>query len=192
MAVLRSLEQVWRARFRSAPVTDATSSPTQFGGRTTLNSGSPTVVVSTFAVQSDSMILAFEEGNVNYGILFGQFTIASENTGSTSLFGTVSNAAITASSQIFLQPKITRQSSGMGTAIMVASQGAGSFDATFATLVTPHTNSTLVNYFVSPMDGIPSPIEVKSISHGNFFTLGRADGRGVARNTTVLWHIISQ
>ena len=44
-------------------------------------------------------------------------------------------------------------------------------------------------YLVTPADGIPAAIEVKTITDGSYFTLGRADGRGVARNETILWQI---
>lgn len=38
--------------------------------------------------------------------------------------------------------------------------------------------------------GFAKPPEVKSISPGNFFTVGWADGNAVARNTTIMWTII--
>lgn len=78
----------------------------QFAGRTTLNSGSATVVVSTNNVTSDSLIFFSMEGNANLS---------------------------------------------SGTAIR--------------------------------------PTEVKTISDGNYFTIGTQDGIGIARDTVLMWEI---
>lgn len=39
--------------------------------------------------------------------------------------------------------------------------------------------------------GVSKPIEVRSISDGNFFTLGWADGVGTPRTTDILWNIVN-
>ena len=42
---------------------------------------------------------------------------------------------------------------------------------------------------VNQSSGVAAPMEVKSISDQNFFTLGTADGTAVVRNTTIMWQI---
>lgn len=38
--------------------------------------------------------------------------------------------------------------------------------------------------------GVSRSIEVKTISPGNFFTLGWSDGNAIARDTTIMWMIV--
>lgn len=45
------------------PATNVNSAPNQWAGRTSLSSGSATVIVSTYAVGSDSLIFATLEAN---------------------------------------------------------------------------------------------------------------------------------
>lgn len=99
--------RLWEKGLLKKPMqVKANSGPYQFAGRTTLNSGSATVTVSTAAVEADSIIVATVEA-----------------------------------------------------ATSVSSGGA-------------------------------KPIEVKSISAGNFFTLGTADGVALARQTTIMWTLL--
>ena len=168
-------------------MTSVQSGPQQFAGRTTLNSGSATITVSTFAVMSDSLIHLGLEGNDNLNIIAGTFTV-----GSAELTATVSNAAIAADSLVFMQPRgVIAQNSGQGVPLEIHSLAAGWFGAHWSTQVSADVaeRETTVMYMVTPADGLPSDIEVKTISDQNFFTLGRSDGRAAARDATVLWQI---
>jgi len=60
-----TLEQLWRPIFRGPLQTKTNSQAGQWAGRTTLNSGSVTVVISTTNVNSDSLILTGLVGNAN-------------------------------------------------------------------------------------------------------------------------------
>jgi len=175
------------ALLRGPNLIETQSGPQQFAGRTTLNSGSATITVSTFAVQSDSLIHIGKEGNANLDIFAGTFTI-----GSAELTGTVSETGIAADSLVFLQPRgVIAQNSGQGVPLEIHSLAAGWFGAHWATQVSADVaeRETTVMYTAYPADGTPSPIEVKTISDGNFFTLGRADGRAAARDEILLWQI---
>lgn len=56
--------EVLRRAFLTGPMlTRASSGPNQFAGRTTLNSGSATVTVSSTVVKSDSIIMLAVEAN---------------------------------------------------------------------------------------------------------------------------------
>lgn len=168
-------------------ITSVQSSPKQFAGRTTLNSGSATITVSTFAVLSDSLIHLGMEGNANLNIIAGTFNI-----GSAELTATVSDAAIAADSLVFLQPRgVIVQNSGQGVPLEIHSLAAGWFGAHWSTQVSADVaeRETTVMYMAYPVDGPVAEIEVKTISDKNFFTLGRSDGRAAARDTDVLWQI---
>ena len=110
------MEQLFGARLRGVPSTEANSTPFQWAGRTTLNSGSATVPVSTTAVKSDSLVLFSTEGNANLGMLAGTISIASGD-----VTGTLSNAALAADSliQLTMVAGGTNQSSGVSTPIEV-------------------------------------------------------------------------
>ena len=59
----KPLELLFRPLLRGPAYTEANSGPSQFAGRTTLSSGSATVVISTSVVKSDSLIFAQPEAN---------------------------------------------------------------------------------------------------------------------------------
>mgnify|MGYP001618732442 FL=1 len=168
-------------------MTSVQSSPAQWAGRTTINSGSATVVVSTFAVKSDSLIDIAALGNANLGIIAGTLVVASAT-----LTGTVSNAAIAADSLVFLQDRsVAAQNSGNAFAFEVRSLAGGWFSAASPSQASADNamRETTIMYTVFPKDGPPGALEVKTITDSSNFTLGRIDGRGVARDTTILWQI---
>lgn len=102
----RTAEQIYRGMMRGPLTTKASSSSNQWAGRTTIESGSATITVSTTIVDSDSLILLGRQFNTN--VLSGQ----------------------------------------------------------------------------------SRALEVKSISPGNFFTLGTSDGVAIARDTAIMWLVI--
>ena len=168
-------------------MTSVESGPKQFAGRTTLNSGSATITVSTQAIQSDSLVHLGFEGNANHGIIAGTLVVASAT-----LAGTVSNAAIAADSLVFLQDRSpAAQNSGNAFAFEVRSLAGGWFSVASPSQASADNamRETTIMYSVFPADGPPAGLEVKTIVDGSYFTLGRADGRGVARDTVVLWQI---
>lgn len=59
------IEMFQRPFWKSAPLVRTNSHAAQYAGRTTLNSGSATVVVSTRAINSDSIISHSMLGNAN-------------------------------------------------------------------------------------------------------------------------------
>ncbi len=185
------LEALRRAWLTGPMFTRASSGPSQWAGRTTLNSGSATIVVSTFAVKSDSLIRFGIEGNAKLPILAGQVTITSGTS-----FATVSNAAFAADSlvQLTIEQAATgakiQQNSGFAQPVEVMSLGAGSMDVGFAVQsLNPRADDTVISYLAMPADGLPSAIEVRSISDSNYFILGRADGVAIARDSTIMWMI---
>ena len=180
-------ELLFHPTLKGPTMTSVQSGPRQFAGRTTLNSGSGTVTVSTQAIQSDSLVHFGFEGNANLGIIAGTLVVASAT-----LSGTVSNAAIAADSLVFLQDRsIAAQNSGNAFAFEVRSLAAGWFSVASPSQASADNamRATTIMYSVFPADGPPAALEVKTISAGSYFTLGRADGRGVARDTVVLWQI---
>ena len=180
-------ELLFGPTLKSPLMTSVQSGPAQWAGRTVLNSGSATVVVSTFAVKSDSLIDIAALGNANLGIIAGTLVVASAT-----LTGTVSNAAIAADSLVFLQDRsVAAQNLGNAFACEVRSLAAGWFSAASPTQASADNSmrQTTLMYAVFPADGPPGALEVKTITDSAYFTLGRADGRGVARDTTILWQI---
>lgn len=162
-----------------------------FMGRTTLNSGSATVTVSTALVGSLDLIFAGFEHHTNFKLAFGTAQI---NSGATSV--TVSKAAVSSDSLIFLSimPPITlntKQNSGVEQPVEVRSIRQGvSFMIANAAARTSRAAATRVHYMIMPANGLPSKIEVKSISPGNFFTLGRADNISHPRDEKVMWQLV--
>ncbi len=91
----RPLELLWRAFFRGPPFTLAASHQYQFAGRTTLSSGSATVVVSTSVVKSDSIILRTPESNTRQSSGVAQpIEVMSIADGSHFTFGTADGQAL--------------------------------------------------------------------------------------------------
>lgn len=183
-----TLQRIFGAQFMDPPsFKENAGAANQFGGRTTLSSGSATVTVSTALVNSDSVIFLSDEGNTAFGHLVGTSFVASGD-----VIATVSNAAIVADSLVFLTQiaSATNQTSGAEAFLEIKSLAAGSMGIGFAGGQNPRASRSYFNFMVTPSDGIPSPIEVRSISSGNFFTIGRSDNRGAARDTTVMWFLM--
>ena len=89
------LEQLFGPLFRGMPRTIATSAANQFAGRTTIDSGSATVTVSTNAVEADSIIsLALQIGVASLGIAV-PCVVKSINPGNHMILGWADNTAVT-------------------------------------------------------------------------------------------------
>lgn len=179
------LEQMRRAFLRGPLLTKANSASTQWAGRTTLQSGSATVVVSSTIVKSDSLIRLGYEGNANMGVAAGTATL---NSGSATVV--VSNARLASGSVVLLTGEFvtTAQLSGNAQPIDIKSQAAQNFTAGWADGQTRAFDQG-VHWLAVPADGPPMPIEVRTISDADYFTLGPSNGVAVARDTIVMWQI---
>ena len=168
-------------------MTSVDSGPTQFAGRTTINSGTATVTVSTRAVKSDSLIHLGFEGNANIPIIAGTANITSN-----AAAVTVSNAAVASDSLVIAQARQggVAQTSGVAArTIEVVSLASGWFSVGWQDGVGIANRQTTVGYVVYPADGPPAPLEVKTLVDGAYFVIGRQDGRAIARDTKILWQI---
>lgn len=89
-------EQLYRGLLRGPLRTQAGSKSNQWAGRTTLNSGSATVTVSTTAVDSNSIVLGFTEGAANLasGTAIRGIEVKSLSPGNFVTFGTADGQAI--------------------------------------------------------------------------------------------------
>ena len=80
--------------FRGPPVIKTQSGSNQFAGRIILNSGSLTVTVSTFVVNSDSLIFYNLEVNTDQTSPAAVVVVRSISSGNFFTFGTASGAAM--------------------------------------------------------------------------------------------------
>jgi len=80
-------EQIWRGQLRGPLKTKSSSNSNQWAGRTTIASGDATQVVSTSAINSDSIVLYGLEANTRQNSGFGnQIEVSSIVSGSYFLF----------------------------------------------------------------------------------------------------------
>lgn len=182
------IELLFGAMFRGPSFVDPRSSAKQFAGRSTINSGSATVVVSTAAVKSDSLLYIGLEGNASRKILSGVLNI---NSGSVA--ATLSNAAVANDSVVLLTARQNGVAQNSGTtyrSVVVQSLANGWFSAGYddGAAASP-ARLTPVQYVVYPAEGPPADVEVKTLADGAYFTLGYADGRATSRDQKVLWQI---
>jgi hypothetical protein len=84
----RGFEQWFRPFLRGPLATKTTSAPNQWAGRTTLSSGSNTVVISTRSVGSDSLILFTMQAATDQASGVGQgLEVKSVNPGNAFILG---------------------------------------------------------------------------------------------------------
>lgn len=177
------LEQLWRGLVRAPFRLKTNAQP--FWGRTVLSSGSTTVTVSTTAINSGDLVLAFSEGNAAILPISGETRLAS---GSATV--AVSNALLTTSSQIILQAiKFSvAQASGQGQVPEIISRNAQNFVIGWADGIAPAYGRDVTWIAYGP-NGPSMHVEVRSIADGSYFTLGRANNAVVERDTTIHWLI---
>lgn len=85
---MRGFEQLYRPFLRGPLATKTASTPSRWAGRTTLNSGSNTVVISTRSVGSDSLILFNMQAATDQGSGVGQgLEVKSINPGNAFILG---------------------------------------------------------------------------------------------------------
>jgi len=165
-------------------MTQANSSPDQFAGRTTLASGSATVTVSTRQVTSDAIInLGIETALPAAYTTRGQTSIVS---GAAS--ATASTTAIFSGQAVTLAVEnLTSQASGYGRGMRINSIVDG-VSMLFHTIDSIALIGTAVVHWTIPQ-AKHEGIKVNTISPGNFFTLGWADGAARPRDATVMWEL---
>ena len=106
-AAIPPLELHYVPWYRGPSFIDINSAATQFAGRTTLNSGSTTVVVSTTNVRSDSLVFLSMLGNAN--VASGQNRVTEVKTISDSGYftiGTQDGVAIARNTVIMWEVKL--------------------------------------------------------------------------------------
>lgn len=176
-------ELIRRGLLRGPLITMASSSPNQWAGRTTLSSGSATVTVSTFQVNSDSLItLGVEAALPAAYTTLGRTAIASGT-----ISGTASTTAIYSGDVVQLTWESPNAlTSGM--ALRVDSiVGGVSFAITAASSSAPVASGAVVMWRIEGKDF--AGLKVNTISDSSYFTLGWSDGRARPRDCTIMWEI---
>ncbi len=179
------LELVRRATLRGPMMTDITSSPNQWAGRTTISSGSATSTVSTFSVGSDSILnLAIQAALPAAYTTRGLISIAAG-----AATGTASTTAVYSGQAVLLSYlNATNAASGQANDFRVNSIVDGvSFAAVTGNGANVTSGPAVVSWQIP--EAVPQGIKVNSISSGNYFTLGWADGRARPVDTTVMWEV---
>ena len=179
------LEILHRALTKGPLITRTTSSPDQWAGRTTLSSGSATVTVSTYSVGSDSLIFAAVQAALPaaYATQGWASVVASAAT------ATISTTAVYSGQHIDLAlVSSMNQASGVARSFRVDSVVGG---VSFAIVTLDGQNVTSGPYNINwhIPQAVPQGIKVNTISPGNFFTFGWADGQSRPVDSTVLWEL---
>lgn len=182
------LEILNRALLRGPLLTNISSGPNQWAGRTTIASGSATQVVSTFAVNSDSLLnLAVQAALPTAYITRGTQTF----TNSAAISNTVSTSAVYSGQAIslsFFSATATGSLGSGGAGLRVNSIVNG---VSFAISTTDSgaigTTAPVAMWSISEAE--PQGIKVNTISPGNYFTLGWADGKARPIDVAVLWEV---
>lgn len=164
--------------------TDIASKAEQFAGRTTLNSGSASVVVSTVNVRSNSLIFPVVQVALPAAyVVRGQ---AALNSGDNSV--TASSSAIYSGMNIMLTLEgLTSQLSGYPRGLRVNSivNGVSFLIATVDSLQVQGVTANVAQWAIP--EAVPQGIKVNTISDSGYFTLGWADGRARPVDTTIMW-----
>ena len=177
------LEELFRAWFRGPAFTDIASGANAFAGRTTLSSGSASVVVSTTNVRSNSLIFPHVEVALAAGyITQGRVPIASGTS-----TGTASSTAVY-SGDVFSLTWESPNAITSGQALRVNSIVDGiSFAIATANSLTTVASGASALWKLHSKD--PQGIKVNTISDGAYFTLGWADGKARPVDTVLMWEV---
>ena len=179
------LEALSRGFLRGPIITKANSSPSQWAGTTTLNSGSASVVVSTNQVNSDSLI--FSNLRVSIPAAYGVQGIT--NLVSADNYGTASTSAVYSGQviQYGLQHE-TAVASGTQRQFRVNSIVDGvSFALTTQDSMPVGVAAATLMWRIPQAE--PEKIVVNTISSGNYFTFGWADKTARPIDVNVLWEV---
>lgn len=181
------LEIIHRALMRGPLMTNITSSPNQWSGRTTIDSGSTTATVSTFSINSDSILNLAIQAALPAGYTSrGQISVVSGNT-----TGTASTTAVYSGQAILATFQSETATSSAG-AMMGGLRVNSIVDGVSFAISTTNSGAFghaagLINWAIPQTE--PRGIKVNSISSKNYFILGWADGRARPVDSTVMWEI---
>ena len=181
------LELVQRALLRGPLMTNITSSPNQWSGRTTIASGSATQTVSTFSINSDSILnLALEVALPAGYTTRGQISVVSGD-----ISGVASTTAVFSGQAILTSFQSETAASSAGAVMGMLRVNSIVDGVSFAISTTNSAafghEAGLLNWAIPQAE--PRGIKVNSISSGNYFTLGWADGQAKPRDVTVMWEV---
>ena len=180
------LELLFRPMFKSAAMLDITSKQNvQYAGRTTLESGSTTVTVSTQQVNSDSLINAL----VQVSLPGAYFTKGLLSIAAGAKTATQSTTAVYSGQYIGLSfNSVVDQASGNGRGFRVDSIVGG---VSFAVVTEDGQNVTSgpANIGWNIPHAEPRGTIVTTIAPGAYFTLGWADGQARPVDTTLMWEL---
>lgn len=181
------LELVQRALLRGPLITKINSSPNQWAGRTTISSGSASQVVSTFVVNSDSLFnLALQVALPAAYTTRGQIaTVSGDTRGIASTTAVYSGQTIHAT----FQSETATSSAGAAMAGLRVNSIVDGISFAIST-----TNSAAFGHAAGVLNwsipqAQPQGIKVNSLSSGNYFLLGWADGAARPVDIDVLWEI---
>lgn len=179
------LEALARGFMRGPILTKANSSPNQWAGQTTLSSGSATVTVSTFQVNSDSLIFH----SVLAALPAAYATQGRSSIAAGAASATISTTAVYSGQVIQVGfESVVNQASGNGRVFRVDSIVDG---VSFAIVTADGQNVT--SGPALPMWAIPQAqpggIKVNTISSNNFFTFGWRDGQARPVDATIMWEV---
>lgn len=178
------IETFERPLFKSAALVRTNSHASQYAGRTTIASGSATVVVSTRAVNSDSLIAHYIQAAVPAA--YTSQGIISVVSGSTS--GTASTTAVFSGQQIDLSMfNATNQLSGFARGFRTNSIVDGVSFAVVTEDGQSMSGGTAAVGWRIP-ESVPFGLKVNTIGVGNF-TLGWADQKPRPIDATIMWEI---
>lgn len=178
------IETLQRPLFKSAPLVRTGSHASQYAGRTTLNSGSGTVTVSTAAVNSDSLLYFSVQMPMSTAYVpRGQTSLVS---GSTS--AVASTSAIYSGMNINLgMQSTTSQLSGYSRGLRISSIVDG-VSFLIATIDSNQVQGTQVATWEIP-EAYPTTIKVNTIVSNRYVTFGWADERPRPLNATIMWEL---
>ena len=179
------LEAIFRGYLRGPLLTQAQSKSNAWAGRTTLSSGSASAVISTSAINSDSLVYHMLQAPFAAGYsVQGLLAIASG-----SISGTVSTTAVYSGQhiQVGLQTE-SAPSSGSGNALRVNSIVDG---VSFAvSRVDSGAYSSGANNIMWRIpEAIPAGLKVNSLASGGYMSLGWEDERPRPMDVTVMWEL---
>ena len=174
------IETLFRPHLRGPLMTQAQSKSNQFAGLTTISSGSATQVVSTNAVNSDSILSL----NVRAALPSGYNTQGIVTVASGISTAAASTSAVYSGQSILLTWQGVNVQQGTFRVHSIH-QAGGSFTIAISSATT--NSGAAIGWHIPAAE--PTGIKVNTISPGNFFTLGWADGQARPVDVSVMWEL---
>lgn len=179
------IETIFRGFLKGPLTTGVQSRSNAFSGLTTLASGSATVTVSTVSVGSDSII----EPHIRSARPAAYTSVGALSVAAGAASAVASTTAVFSGQQIDLMyQSLVNQASGQCRGFRVNSIVDG---ISFQVMTEDGQNVTSgpanVNWRIP--ETVPMGLTVNTISPGNFFTLGWADGKPRPIDSTIMWEL---